>query len=260
MRCIADRIIEALPRLRRHAYMLMGSRERADNYVQFCLEILVEESNRPILQDDTRLRLFQFFHSVLRMVEDNFSFIHVPEPDTDTHLHAAIGSLPTESRAIVLLTSAEGFSVAEASEILGLEEAHGRALLERAHEMLQHRLGVRVLIIEDRKHTAESLERSFEEMGHSVVGVADSEQAALEIALDQQPELVVADLSLNGGERCGIRIAEHICSSTMASVLFVATQSSGEPQRREVDSSRVLAWPLNYEAVQKKIAQTCFQA
>lgn len=237
--------------------MLMGSRERADNYVQFCLEILVEESQRTVFRDNVRQHLFQFFHSVLKMVEENFSFHCVPEPETDSHLHAAIGSLPTEGRAILLLTTAEGFSVGEASEILGIEEEYGRDLLERSHEALRHRLGVRVLIIEDQKEAAESLERSFEEMGHSVIGVADNEERALEIALEKRPELVIADVSLNGGES-GIRIAEHVCSSTTASALFVATPASRPSGRRHVESSRMLAWPLNYETVQRKIARTCF--
>jgi DNA-directed RNA polymerase specialized sigma24 family protein len=259
MHGMADRIIEALPRLRRHAYMLMGSRERADNYVHFCLEILVEESDRVFFRNDVQLRLFQFFHSILHMVEQNFSFYHVPEPDTDAHLHAAIGSLPAQSRAILLLTSTEGFSVAEASEILGIQETYGRELLARAHEALHRRLGVRVLIIEDQKDAAASLERSLEEMGHWVVGIADNEERALEMALEQRPELVVADVWLNGRD-CGIKIAEHVCSSTAASALFVMTPASPPREQVRVDSSRMLPWPLNSETMRRKIARTCFQA
>jgi hypothetical protein len=46
MQDTAAKLLGALPRLRRYAYVLMGSRERADTYIRLSLEIAVEDIER----------------------------------------------------------------------------------------------------------------------------------------------------------------------------------------------------------------------
>jgi CheY-like chemotaxis protein/DNA-directed RNA polymerase specialized sigma24 family protein len=247
----AAKILGALPRLRRYAYVLMGSRERADTYIRLSLEIAVEDIDRLSLRSDVRLHLFQFFHTVLNMIDGNYFPYQVSEPTDDARLHDAVGALAPRSRAVLLLTCMEGFRIEEVGTILGIDPDFGRELLHKAQCEIHRRLGVRILIVEDEKDVADEIGRTVEEMGHSVVGIANNEQSAIAIAHSEHPELVLADLWLNGDD-CGIRLAERICSSTDACVLFVTAHPG---KLSDLDSSRVITKPFSYELLRSKIEQ-----
>jgi CheY-like chemotaxis protein len=252
MQDVAARILATLPRLRRYAYVLMGSRERADTYIRLSLEVLVEDIDRVALNSDVRLRMFQFFHTVINMVDGSFFPFHMPDASGDSRLHDAVGALAPRSRAVLLLTCMEGFRIEDVGTILGVDPEFARGLLRSAQREIHQRLGVRVLIVEDDKEVADEIGRTIEELGHSVVGVACDEQAALALARRERPELIVADACLNGVD-CGRRLAERICSSTDACVLFLSPgPSKGGPR---VDDSRVIRQPFSYESLREKIEQ-----
>ncbi|MGE5537077.1 MAG: response regulator [Gemmatimonas sp.] len=251
MQDVAARILATLPRLRRYAYVLMGSRERADTYIRLSLEILVEDIDRVSLRSDVRLRMFQFFHTVLNMVDGNFFPFHMPDMSGDSRLHDAVGALAPRSRAVLLLTCMEGFRIDEVGTILGVDPEFARGLLRNAQREIHKRLGVRVLIVEDDKAVADEIVRTIEELGHSVVGIAGDEHAALQMARSERPELILADVYLNGID-CGRRLAERICSSTDACVLFLSAGARKGTAR--VDDSRVIT-QFSYEALREKIEQ-----
>jgi len=252
MQDVAARILATLPRLRRYAYVLMGSRERADTYIRLSLEVLVEDIDRVALRSDVRLRMFQFFHTVLNMVDGSFFPFQSSDDGTgDSRLHDAVGALAPRSRAVLLLTCMEGFKIEEVGTILGVDPEFARGLLRNAQRELHKRLGVRVLIVEDDSRLAEEIGRTIEELGHSVVGVARNEQAALAMARRERPELILADVCLNGID-CGRRLAERICSSTDACVLFL---SANPAKGKRFDDARVITQPFSYESLREKIEQ-----
>jgi CheY-like chemotaxis protein len=197
--------------------------------------------------------MFQFFHTVLNMVDGSFFPFHMPEDSSgDSRLHDAVGALAPRSRAVLLLTCMEGFRIEDVGIILGVDPDFARGLLRNAQSEIHKRLGVRVLIVEDDKQVADEIGRAIEDLGHSVVGIACDEQAALAMARREQPELILADVCLNGID-CGRRLAERICSSTDACVLFLsAGPQKGGPR---VDDSRVLTQPFSYESLREKIEQ-----
>jgi CheY-like chemotaxis protein/DNA-directed RNA polymerase specialized sigma24 family protein len=253
MQDVAARILATLPRLRRYAYVLMGSRDRADNYIRLSLEILVEDIDRVALRSDVRLRMFQFFHTVLNMVDGSFfPFQSCDDGSGENRLHDAVGALAPRSRAVLLLTCMEGFKLEEVGTILGVDPEFARGLLRNAQRELHKRLGVRVLIVEDDTRVAEEIGRTIEELGHSVVGVARDEQAALAMARRERPELILADVYLNGID-CGRRLAERICSSTDACVLFLSASPAKGGSR--ADDARVIRQPFSYESLREKIEQ-----
>jgi CheY-like chemotaxis protein len=230
----------------------MGSRDRADTYIRLSLEILVEDIDRVALKSDVRLRMFQFFHTVLNMVDGNYFPFQMPDASGDSRLHDAVGALAPRSRAVLLLTCMEGFRIEEVGAVLGVDPEFARGLLRNAQREIHKRLGVRVLIVEDDKEIADEIGRTIEELGHSVVGIASNEQAALAMARSEQPELILADVCLNGID-CGRRLAERICSSTDACVLFLsAGPRKGGPR---LDDSRVITQPFSYETLREKIEQ-----
>ncbi|MGR3495896.1 response regulator [Citreimonas sp.] len=60
---------------------------------------------------------------------------------------------------------------------------------------------LRVLIIEDNIFIALDLELQITGMGHAAVGIAATENAAIEMARDTAPDLAIVDLQLADGSR-----------------------------------------------------------
>lgn len=70
----------------------------------------------------------------------------------------------------------------------------------------------RIQIVEDEFIIAEDLRGALEEIGHTVVGVAESYDEALDHFEKNKPELVLLDINLEGeaeGIKCGAFLQEH---------------------------------------------------
>ncbi|WP_104190604.1 RNA polymerase sigma factor [Cryobacterium sp. Y82] len=65
----------------------------------------------------------------------------IPGPEVDIELRTALGSLTDHDRELVLLVAWEGFSVADASQILGIRPDAARARYSRARARLREILG-----------------------------------------------------------------------------------------------------------------------
>ncbi len=65
----------------------------------------------------------------------------------------------------------------------------------------------RIQIVEDEFIIAEDLKGAMEKIGHTVVGMAETYDEALEQLSETRPELVLLDINL-GGNRDGIRLGE----------------------------------------------------
>ncbi len=99
---------------------------------------------------------------------------------------------------------------------------------------------------------------TVEELGHTVVGVARSEQSAIEMALQTSPELVLADVRLRGGGS-GTRAIERIIGKSPVPVIFV----TGHPDGVRSDAAASIycvAKPFNREVLKQTIAHALKQS
>lgn len=71
---------------------------------------------------------------------------------------------------------------------------------------------LRLLVIEDEALVAMLIEDALTLHGHTVVGVADSARRALEIAVEDKPELALCDIRLSDGET-GASAAEALAAN-----------------------------------------------
>ncbi|GAB4469874.1 MAG: RNA polymerase sigma factor [Burkholderiaceae bacterium] len=158
----AEQLQAHIPRLRRYARALTGSREAADDLTQDTLErawikrgLWREQAGRA----DGKLRawLFAVMHNVFvngvkrtRRLEslDELSAAH-PEPaagasaETDaalSDLQAALRRLPDEQREVLLLVGLEQLSYAEAAQALDVPIGTVMSRLSRARERLRQLL------------------------------------------------------------------------------------------------------------------------
>jgi DNA-directed RNA polymerase specialized sigma24 family protein/CheY-like chemotaxis protein len=213
----------SIPRMRRYASILTGSRGVADDYAQAWLERLIRQE----LVTDARnsaVNFFRTFHDVVSPAEIDL--------DTGRKLGASrlerdLLALPVEQRVALLLVHVEGFTREQAAFIVGCDPESLARTLARARARLWHNFSTSVFIIEDEAVAALDISRLVEDFGHSVCGAAsdrDEARAGIEAA---QPAIVLADVRLGGSPTGGIEACEDVCNHYALPVVYV----TGFPER-----------------------------
>ena len=77
----------------------------------------------------------------------------------------------------------------------------------------------RVLVAEDEATVALGLTALLEEMGHEVVGHAPDGQAAIDMAFDLRPDLIVMDIKMSPMD--GLQAARAILNERPAPIVFI---------------------------------------
>jgi CheY-like chemotaxis protein len=204
-----DELIRALPYARRYARALTGGQTRGDALVAESLKALLAEPESEPAPDgpDARRQLYRF-------VTDAFTAARVGAAAADEP------GLSAQQRQLLLLTSLEELSAEDAAPIVRLSVEDASASLAAAREQLRASAATDVLIIEDEPIIAMDIEELVQTCGHNVVGVATSEEQAVEIARRTKPGLILADINLGiGGD--GQSAVARIMTSHYAPVIFV---------------------------------------
>ncbi len=239
-----------VPQLRQYATALLGSQARADAYISISLEDIAAEPDA-IADGDPKVELFKLFHVVLGM-------LRLGEEDESQDLQEALnirdhsGAMAPVSRRLLLLVYGEEFDIDDAAKILGISAELAGELLEDAQCDMHCASGARILIIEDEEMIAEVIKETIEDMGHSVVGVAHSEESAIELAEKEKPDLVLADVWLRG-RKSGIKAVEQIRSMTGAQVIFVTGYPDALVEELNVTGSCILTKPFSPAMLERKI-------
>ena len=82
----------------------------------------------------------------------------------------------------------------------------------------------RVLIVEDDMIISLVIENMVKELGHEVVGKATSGSDAIELALENKPDLILMDIRLKG-EMDGIEAVKEIKENITTSVIYLTGNS-----------------------------------
>jgi CheY-like chemotaxis protein len=215
-----------LPYLRRYARALTGSQEHGDQWVRMCVEVLLQQPDLVKTGATTKFDVFTVFHKL----QQPFSALEAnsagESTGTTARLKTHLTDIPQHQRQVLLLTVLEGFSVGEAAAILDVSVGEAEADLTRAREELKRVASVRVLIIEDEAVIALDVAKIVQNAGHKVVGIAPTERAAVDLAKQHAPHLILADIQLRGGDS-GISAVREILKTATAPVIFV----TGFPER-----------------------------
>jgi len=151
---VRHQIVELIPRLRRFACVLTGSRDAADDIVQTALERALTRLDQ--WQPDTHLDrwLMRILHNVwIDEVRRNRRFVNVSDvSDLDlgsdpgdrraeahvalSQARAAIARLPAQQRDVLALVCVDGRSYKEAAEILEVPVGTVMSRLARARKQL----------------------------------------------------------------------------------------------------------------------------
>jgi CheY-like chemotaxis protein/DNA-directed RNA polymerase specialized sigma24 family protein len=207
-----EELIRALPYARRYARALTGHQQSGDNLVATSLKALLEAAETDA---DERRALY-------RSVTAQFDVGYEGIANAATRQAEARGrsGLSNKDRQLLLLTSLEEMSIDEAAIIVGLPEADATDRLYGARERLRASAATDVLIIEDEPIIAMDLEELVQSCGHRVIGMAATEQNAIEIAAREKPGLILADINLGAGGD-GTSAVSRILEKHHAPVIFV---------------------------------------
>jgi RNA polymerase sigma-70 factor, ECF subfamily len=150
---VLDEIESCIPALRRYAHALLRDREGAEDLVQDCLESAL--ARRHHWRGDGPLRAWLFRILLNRFRDDRRSAavrLHLVALDTTVEpmapggqdarlalreVHDAMGRLPFDQRAALLLVALEGMSLATAASVLEIPEGTLASRLARARASLR---------------------------------------------------------------------------------------------------------------------------
>ena len=112
------------------------------------------------------------------------------------------------------------------------------------------------LIVEDEFFVALDLEGAMVEMGFYVCGVAATQDRAYSLAASEQPDVVLMDVCLQGGQE-GIEAARCLREACRAEVVFVTghiDRATLERIHEEVPGAPVLTKPISHARLAEVVA------
>jgi len=244
---------DALPYLRRYARALTGSQQHGDQWVRMCVEVLLQQPDLLKSGATTKFDLFTVFHRL----RQPFGALEPRAPEgaigTADRLKAGLTDIPLRQKQVLLLTALESFTIGQAAAILGIDVDQAETDLAQAQNELKRIASVRVLIIEDEAVIALDVANIVKDAGHEVVGIAPTEQAAIALARQHAPHLILADIQLRAGDS-GIVAVRQILKSSSAPVIFVTAYPERLLTGVGLEPAFVITKPFSAEDLQTAIA------
>jgi DNA-directed RNA polymerase specialized sigma24 family protein len=244
-----------LPYLRRFARALAGTQAAGDAYVAATLEVLIED---PSLLDeglDPRVALYRTFVGLWNSVDVNLK----PEGagGAATALDRKLESITPLPRQAFLLCAVEGFSPAEAAQILGMGVGEIDELIALAGREIAAQVTTDVLIIEDEPMIAMDLESIVEGLGHRVTGVARTHAEAVKAADQHKPGLVLADIQLADGSS-GLDAVNEMLGSFAVPVIFITAYPDRLLTGERPEPAFLITKPYQPDTVKAIVSQALF--
>lgn len=244
-------IVRQAPYLRRYARALTGSQGTGDGLVQETMQRLLLDGAESPPELSLRVGLYRALQQAWTAAAQSGSA--ASELEVDRRLQ----TLEPDQRAALLLTAMEGFSPAEAAQVLDLSLGELSERLDAAERSLAVTLATDVVIIEDEPIIALDLTRLVRELGHRVVGTASTHAEAVELAKRSKPGLVLADVRLADGSS-GMEAASEIVNGIETPVIFITAFPEHLLSGDGPEPAFLITKPFREEAVRALIAQALF--
>lgn len=242
-------LVRQLPFLRRYARALVGSQAAGDLLVQNTLQAILDGKVAVDASVSPRVALYKAFHET--------GNTRAGSGAASSRADARLQALDPASRVALLLTAMEGFSFAEAANILGITVADVEAQVVAAQREIDRQIATRVLIIEDEWVIALDLKTLVAELGHEVIGVAPTHAKAVELARSGNFGLVLADIQLADGSS-GIEAVTEILESFNVPVIFITAFPDRLLTGERPEPTYLITKPFLTETVKATIAQALF--
>ena len=254
---LAQSIGRELPYLRRYARALTGSQTAGDNYAAATLEAIV--SDRSLMSDDdTRIGLFRTFHAIWQS-----SGQPVASEDQSGREAAAQGhlrGLTANSREALLLRTIEELRYDQIAQIMQVDQDEAEELVQIALNEMGRAIRGRVMIIEDETIIAMDLKGIVQAMGHEVTGIARTHTAAIELAGDRRPDLILADIQLADNSSGVEAVNEILAQFGELPVIFITAFPERLLTGERPEPAFLINKPYTEEQIRSAVSQAMFFA
>jgi DNA-directed RNA polymerase specialized sigma24 family protein len=252
------RLAPHLPYVRRYARALTGDQQTGDAYVRIALEAVAAGERALDPGMTPRVALYHVFHAIwgatgarLEARQDDGSARFIDEPSQ------RLMRIAPRSRQAFLLTALEGFTPAEAAEILETDFEEVERLIATAQEEIDAELATEVLIIEDEPVIAADIEALVRELGHTVIDIAATRGEAVEVVGRRRPGLILADIQLADGSS-GIDAVKDILGRLDVPVIFITAFPERLLTGERPEPTFLITKPFLPETVKAAIGQALF--
>ena len=250
------RLAPHLPYVRRYARALTGDQTTGDNYVRATLEALAA-GERELDQTATpRVALYQVFHTIWQSAGAKLEPREAELSVGDDAVRRLMRIAP-RSRQAFLLTALEGFTPAEAGQILNVNFPEVEKLISDAQAEIDAELATDVLIIEDEPVIAADIEALVRELGHNISDVVATRKEAVDAARRSPPGLVLADIQLADGSS-GVDAVKDILADHDTPVIFITAFPERLLTGERPEPTFLITKPFQPETVKAAIGQALF--
>lgn len=219
---LSSQLIAYLPRLRRYARAMCGSRSRGDTLVAATIRRL--EISNIKARDDCLVELFQLLTSTWNTGLHERPTGLLPDTPAGPAVNDRLAALEPPARQAFLLVALEGFSTREAAEILQIQSEEFNRLYGSAEQELLDRTSAEVLIIEGDAIVSAALARIMEDIGHGVSKIACNRQHAIQLVAKQKPGLILCGICFPDNSH-GNGAVNEITKGAPVPVVFIASNS-----------------------------------
>lgn len=244
-----------LPYLRRYARALTGSQPSGDAYVRALLEAMLEGNVTLDGEVPPRIALYRLFHTLWRTTGGNLP--SAVNAQVATSVEGRLQALQADNREALLLTTVEGFTVAEVATILETTALEVELAIAAALRAIDNDLACNVMIIEDETIIALDLENLVVETGHNVVGIATTRDEAIRMAQACKPDLILTDIQL-ADDSSGIDAAAAILREFDIPVIFITAYPERLLTGQRPEPTYLISKPFSRDTVKATIGQALF--
>ena len=251
------KVASLLPYLRRYARALTGSQKTGDNYAAATLEALL--SDRSVFEKgySDKVALFHAFHLIWN---SSGAPIDSGEQGITERAQAHLAKLTANTREALLLHTVEEFNVAEIAAIMSTDEAEVENLIKIAHREMEDSIAGRVLVIEDEAIIAMDLQDIVADMGHAITGVARTHKAAVSLAKEERPDLILSDIQLADGSSGIDAVNDILAALADIPVIFITAFPERLLTGERPEPAFVITKPYSEEQVRSAVSQAMFFA
>ena len=254
---LSEQVATNLPYLRRYARALTGSQATGDAFVRATLEAALADDDLKSSLENGRVPLYRAFNKVW-----SSAYLEVAGDDSGQTEHEAaanslLGSITPLNRQALLLTTLEDFSVAQAAEIMDLEDETVQNLVREAISEIDAESATSVLIIEDEPLISMQLEDLVRSLGHDICGTAATRTQAKEVVAEKTPGLVLADIQLADGSS-GLDAVDDILAIGSVPVIFITAYPERLLTGDRPEPTYLVTKPFQEQTVRTAISQALF--
>ncbi|UXU75742.1 MULTISPECIES: response regulator [unclassified Paracoccus (in: a-proteobacteria)] len=254
---LAQSISRELPYLRRYARALTGSQTAGDNYAAATLEAIL--ADRSLMQgEDTRIALFRTFHAIWQSSGQPVEM--EAQTPREARAQAHLRGLTPNSREALLLRTIEELRYDQIALIMQCPQSEAEELVQIALNEMSQALSGKVMVIEDETIIAMDLKGIVQAMGHSVTGIARTHSAAVELAHQKRPDLILADIQLADGSSGIDAVNELLRDMGDIPVIFITAFPERLLTGDRPEPAFLISKPYSEEQVRSAVSQAMFFA